>query len=121
MADVCAMLRPGLRVQVATGALSLTESHERLEAKEQGRRRSVKAVSRRSRSRGARALTDLRWSGSGAPSDHGSDRIPFRNGLVQDRLNGNVAPARKRGGDPSTKGRQDKSAAFGSGACGWLA
>jgi hypothetical protein len=40
-------------------------------AQEPGRRRPVKAASRRSRSRTARALTGLRRSGSGAPSGYG--------------------------------------------------
>jgi hypothetical protein len=42
-----------------------------MEAKEPGQRSAVKAVSRRSRSREARALTAHRWSGSGFPCDHG--------------------------------------------------
>jgi hypothetical protein len=53
--------------------MSLTRSHDRLEAKEPGRRRPVKAASRRSRSRAARALMGVRRSGSGAPSGHGLD------------------------------------------------
>lgn len=39
--------------------------------KEPGQRSAVKAASRRSRSRAARALTAHRWSGSGPPCDHG--------------------------------------------------
>src|SRR5262249_49764873 len=51
-------------------------SHDRMAAKEADRRMPVKATSRRSRARVARALTGLRRSGRGlAPSDHGSD--PF--------------------------------------------
>jgi hypothetical protein len=57
---------------VATGAVLLTGSHDRLEAGEPGRWRSVKAASRLRRSRGVRALTGLQRSGSGSPSDHGS-------------------------------------------------
>jgi hypothetical protein len=44
----------------ATGAISLTGSHNRMAAQEPGRRRPVKAASRRSRSRIARALTGPR-------------------------------------------------------------
>jgi len=55
----------------ATGAISLTGSHNRMAAQEPGRRRPVKAASRRSRSRTARALTGLRRSGRGAPSGYG--------------------------------------------------
>jgi hypothetical protein len=42
-----------------------------MEAKEPGQRSAVKAASRRSRSRAARALTALRWFGSGLQCDHG--------------------------------------------------
>jgi hypothetical protein len=42
-----------------------------MEAKEPGQRSAVKAASRRSRSRAARALTALCWSGSGLPCDLG--------------------------------------------------
>jgi hypothetical protein len=42
-----------------------------MEAKEPVQRSAVKAASRRSRSREARALTALRWSGSSLPCDHG--------------------------------------------------
>jgi hypothetical protein len=42
---------------VTTGVISLAGSHDRLEAKGPGRWRTVKAASRRSRSRAARALT----------------------------------------------------------------
>src|SRR5712691_4111138 len=65
MADVHATLRCDLH-SVATGAISLTGSHDRMAAQEPGRRRPVKAASRRSRSRTARALTGLRRSGSGS-------------------------------------------------------
>ena len=58
---------------VATRATSLTGSHDRLEAES---RKQVKAASRRSRARGARALTGLGWPGRRLtlPSDHGSAR-----------------------------------------------
>ena len=49
---------------VATGATSLTGSHDRLEAREPVSREPVKAASRRSRARVARALTGLRLPGS---------------------------------------------------------
>ena len=52
-------LRP--RSSSAASAQSRTASHDRVEAKRPGRRRAVKAASRRSRSRAARALTGLRW------------------------------------------------------------
>jgi hypothetical protein len=42
-----------------------------MEAKRPGQRSAVKAASRRSRTREARALTAHRWSGSGLPCDHG--------------------------------------------------
>ena len=61
MADVHTALRCDLR-SVATGAISLTGSHDRMAAQEPGRRRPVKAASRRSRSRldGAAAVRQRR-------------------------------------------------------------
>jgi hypothetical protein len=54
-----------------------------LEVKEPGHRRPVKAPSRLCRSRAARALTGLGWSGSDPPSDHGSDHLSI--GVSQKR------------------------------------
>jgi len=68
MADARAILRWGLHAEVATGAIALTERRERLDAEGPGRRWPVKAVSRRSRARAARALTGLWRSGMGSPS-----------------------------------------------------
>src|SRR5262249_35888795 len=62
---------------VTTRAISLGRSHDRVEAKEPGRERPVKAVSRRSRSRTAQAQTGVP-SGSGARSDHGSNCVNRR-------------------------------------------
>src|SRR5262249_16170000 len=52
---------------IATGAIALTGSRERLEVRAPGRRWPVKAASRRSRARAARALTGQRRSGSDPP------------------------------------------------------
>ena len=86
MAEVHATLRRSPCRSSERERIALTERRERWEAGEPGRRWPVKAASRRSRARAARALTGLRRSGMGSPS-------------------GSVA-----GGRP---GRQEKSAAFG--------
>ena len=59
------------RTSSAACAQSHRASHERMAAKGPGQRSAVKAASRRSRSREARALTAFRWSGSGLSCDHG--------------------------------------------------
>jgi hypothetical protein len=65
----------------ATGAISLTGSHDRMAAQGPDRCRAVKAVSRRSRSRAARALTGLRRPGTRLPRGHGAAPLaPLRNG-----------------------------------------
>jgi len=78
MAEVLAALRCDLHLGRNGSDVALMWSHDRLAAKEPGRWRSVKAASRRSRSRVARALTGLRRSGSGVPSGQGSVRLVSR-------------------------------------------
>jgi hypothetical protein len=72
-----------ISTRVVMGANSLARSHERLEANEPGHQRPVKAASRLRRSRAARALTGLWWSGSCSPSDHGSGLLSI--GLTKAR------------------------------------
>ncbi len=50
------------------GGVSLALSHQRVAVKRRDRRGPVKAVSRRSRARKARALTGVGWSGSVIPN-----------------------------------------------------
>lgn len=83
-AEVHAALRSGCHLHLRrNGSDVARESLDGLEAKEPGRCRPVKAASRRSRARLARALTGLRRSGSGSPGDHGSDLLSI--GVIQAR------------------------------------
>jgi len=53
----------------ARSGISLALSHQRMAVKTAGQTAPVKAVSRRSRSRGARALRGVGWSGNALPSN----------------------------------------------------